>query len=69
MLQSVSFTVGRGVGASAGDLVHTNLPVPGVGRTGERHRDGGVGGEGGDGGVQVDVLPAVVAAHVCRSVC
>ena len=55
----------RSVEAAAGDLVHTNLPVAGVGRPGERHRHGGVGGEGGAGGVQIDVLSVVVAAYAC----
>ena len=35
-------TVGRGVGGAAGDLVHTNPPVPGERRAGEGHRHGGV---------------------------
>ena len=55
--------MGWGVGAAAGDLVHTDLPVAGVGRARERHRDGGVGGQGGDGGVQINVLSGVVSAH------
>ena len=35
-------TVGRGVGSAAGDLVHTNPPVPGERRAGEGHRHDGV---------------------------
>lgn len=52
--------VRRGVEGAAGDLVNTDLPVPGERRPCEGHGEAGVGGEGGDGGVHVHVLAVIV---------